>query len=221
MIILFFFYNTFSFQTMIIPAARSIKKTDFYCHWHLLLRHHNFYFLGILMHHKMYQCPSNLIRYRLQAVYHQCVKMTRKLRKITLLPPSENTSSITYIQVKNDEQVFHRNSNSTEISFYPHSSSEELIVVKFCTWNGGYAVVACANFCRGIVLYNEGARKNIFPSNLKYDGKSFVKSPPPVDGLCTDFGIISIPWWRYQMEAFSALLALCVGNLPVTGEFPS
>ena len=28
-------------------------------------------------------------------------------------------------------------------------------------------------------------------------------------------------WWRYQMETFSALLALCEGNSPVTGEFPS
>ena len=28
-------------------------------------------------------------------------------------------------------------------------------------------------------------------------------------------------WWRNQMETFSALLALCAGNLPVTGEFPS
>ena len=28
-------------------------------------------------------------------------------------------------------------------------------------------------------------------------------------------------WWRHQMETFSTLLALCVGNSPVTGEFPS
>ena len=28
-------------------------------------------------------------------------------------------------------------------------------------------------------------------------------------------------WWRHQMETFSALLALCVGNSPVTGEFPT
>ena len=28
------------------------------------------------------------------------------------------------------------------------------------------------------------------------------------------------PWWRHQMETFSALLALCVGNSPVTGESP-
>ena len=30
-----------------------------------------------------------------------------------------------------------------------------------------------------------------------------------------------ISWWRHQMETFSALLALCAGNSPVTGEFPS
>ena len=29
------------------------------------------------------------------------------------------------------------------------------------------------------------------------------------------------PWLRHQMETFSALLALCAGNSPVTGEFPS
>ena len=26
------------------------------------------------------------------------------------------------------------------------------------------------------------------------------------------------PWWRHQMETFSALLAICAGNSPVTGE---
>ena len=30
-----------------------------------------------------------------------------------------------------------------------------------------------------------------------------------------------IPWWRHQMETFSALLALCVGNSSVPGEFPA
>ena len=28
-------------------------------------------------------------------------------------------------------------------------------------------------------------------------------------------------WWRQQMETFSALLAICVGNSPLIGEFPS
>ena len=32
---------------------------------------------------------------------------------------------------------------------------------------------------------------------------------------------LSEPWWRHQMETFSALLAICVGNSPVPGEFPA
>ena len=30
-----------------------------------------------------------------------------------------------------------------------------------------------------------------------------------------------VTWWRHQMVAFSTLLAICVGNSLVTGEFPS
>ena len=30
-----------------------------------------------------------------------------------------------------------------------------------------------------------------------------------------------LTWWRHQMETFSALLAICAGNSPVTGEFPA
>ena len=29
------------------------------------------------------------------------------------------------------------------------------------------------------------------------------------------------PWWRHQMETFSALLAICAGISPVPGEFPT
>ena len=31
----------------------------------------------------------------------------------------------------------------------------------------------------------------------------------------------STPWWRHQMETFSALLVICAGNSPVTNEFPA
>ena len=34
------------------------------------------------------------------------------------------------------------------------------------------------------------------------------------------FGPVSISWWRHQMETFSALLAICAGKSPVSGEFP-
>ena len=33
--------------------------------------------------------------------------------------------------------------------------------------------------------------------------------------------VICSTWWRHQMGTFSALLALCVGNSTVTGEFPT
>ena len=50
----------------------------------------------------------------------------------------------------------------------------------------------------------------------------------PITGECV-FGSLAIfldvgmeySWWRHQMEAFSALLAICAGNSPVTGEFPA
>ena len=32
---------------------------------------------------------------------------------------------------------------------------------------------------------------------------------------------MNISWRRHRMESFSALLGLCAGNLPVTGEFPA
>ena len=28
-------------------------------------------------------------------------------------------------------------------------------------------------------------------------------------------------WWRHQSETFTALLAICAGNSPITGEFPA
>ena len=38
---------------------------------------------------------------------------------------------------------------------------------------------------------------------------------------CTCIEHSSIPWWRHQKETFSALLAICAGNSPVPGEFPT
>ena len=38
-----------------------------------------------------------------------------------------------------------------------------------------------------------------------------------VDQCLTTYGV----WWRDSLESFSALLSICVGNSPVTGEFPA
>ena len=46
------------------------------------LRHYAFLILCILMHHKIYYDIQSVIRYRFQALEHQCVKLTHKLKKI-------------------------------------------------------------------------------------------------------------------------------------------
>ena len=50
------------------------------------------------------------------------------------------------------------------------------------------------------------------PSSITVWGVSSNTGPRPA---------ALITWWRHQMETFSALLALCAGNSPVIGEFPS
>ena len=47
-----------------------------------------------------------------------------------------------------------------------------------------------------------------------------------IDLFILEFSSISsrhvhFTWWRHQVETFSALLAICAGNSPVPGEFPT
>ena len=39
--------------------------------------------------------------------------------------------------------------------------------------------------------------------------------------FCCGLSLVSITWWRHQMETFSALLAIYAGDSPVPGEFPT
>ena len=60
--------------------------------------------------------------------------------------------------------------------------------------------------------------------SFKFNWSGFPMAPQPeiVIGSC-NYWCRRTPetWWRHQMETFSALLALCAGNSPVNGEFPS
>ena len=60
------------------------------------------------------------------------------------------------------------------------------------------------------IYFNGNALEQV--PEYKYLG-NIVKS---VDRPTSD-----IPWWRHQMEIFSALLALCAGQSPVPGDFPA
>ena len=83
--------------------------------------------------------------------------------------------------------------------------------------------------------YGKRSNGNIH-CNEKWKQRRCTKRPPPVHRqkmlLSRKSGTVfqrvaSInmschsPWWRHQMETFSALLALCAGNSPFTGEFPA
>ena len=36
-----------------------------------------------------------------------------------------------------------------------------------------------------------------------------------------EYSSLGNTWWRHQMETFSALLTICAGNSPASGEFPT
>ena len=40
-----------------------------------------------------------------------------------------------------------------------------------------------------------------------------------IDMQYFSYRLVLLTWWRHQMKTFSALLAICAGNSPVTGEF--
>ena len=73
------------------------------------------------------------------------------------------------------------------------------------------------SFCGWSVLttitYNMGICGQKWPNHVapEYNSKLSV----------TFLGLGMFIWWRHQMETFSALLALCVGNSSTTGEFPT
>ena len=77
-----------------------------------------------------------------------------------------------------------------------------------------------------------GTLKLSFWWKFRQNGISFSMSPflatiHPKNSTQDSWSIVfcvvwyrTISWWRNQMETFSALLALCEGNPPVSGEFP-
>ena len=55
-----------------------------------------------------------------------------------------------------------------------------------------------------------GMNRKIHFSSLQ----TYTDCPPPLLSGC-------VPWCRHQMETFSALVAICAGNSPVSAEFPA
>ena len=65
-------------------------------------------------------------------------------------------------------------------------------------------------------LGTSGLKWQMSPWKSKYSCANFHIFKPHYWNV-----VAADPWWRRQMETFTALLALCEGNSPVTPGFPS
>ena len=63
-----------------------------------------------------------------------------------------------------------------------------------------------------LIIHNENTSKN---------GQFHAYSCSINWSISSQTCYLTIPWRRHQMETFSALLAICAGNSPVPGEFPT
>ena len=103
-------------------------------------------------------------------------------------------------------------------------------IVLFCI-----IVVMSLVICQSMLLTNDFLRV-VSPSHGQFSWISWVKSVDSYNSIhykAWDEIFIhsqtltpvphpwALAWWRHQIDAFSALLTLCAGNSPVTGEFPA
>ena len=95
-----------------------------------------------------------------------------------------------------------RSPNSLENMPCCNSITGHSIATNFCTCHDSTTVVPCAKFRSHRSLESMwNQNETLFKSKLRWE---------------THYS-----WWRHQMETFFVPLALCVGNSPVNGEFPS
>ena len=72
------------------------------------------------------------------------------------------------------------------------------------------SVCHVVNYSKGVMIMAASHRWTITSSSTIYSRILYV-----------EVTVFSNPWWRHQIETFSALLAICAGNSTVTGGFPT
>ena len=87
------------------------------------------------------------------------------------------------------------------------------------SWENKFKLTAYLIFrtapCRNSMVYSNNTKQ-------ENDNQLVCLERLPVFAIhCCGLLTLVIPWWRHQMEKKITLLALCAGNSPVTGEFPS
>ena len=85
-----------------------------------------------------------------------------------------------------------------------------------------YARSSCFHKFNGQCIFTTLRNLIISPLIRYWDGVQitcFIKLRNK-NQMTLSYGCLALAtWWRHQMETFSALLAICAGNSPVTGEF--
>ena len=95
------------------------------------------------------------------------------------------------------------------------------------TFNGGFMALQSSRYMKYRYLYR--ILWNSFQVNATRPRWWLVSTglvpsgnkPLPEPVLTKIARHMASPWWRHQMETLPALLAICAGKSPVTGEFPT
>ena len=106
--------------------------------------------------------------------------------------------------------IFHNNEN-VYLCWYIESGQNCRYFQTVCSQrsNWQYSIIGLGNS-------SSPDRRQTFTNDNHVTGAS-----PDLVGCWSSPSLTGISWWRHQMEAFSALLAICAGNSPVPGEFPA
>ena len=67
------------------------------------------------------------------------------------------------------------------------------------------------------ILFKFAVKKTHLKCHLPFLGAQCLNTSRPSDAY---IGVCEPAWWRHEMETFSALLFICVGNSPVPGNSP-
>ena len=120
--------------------------------------------------------------------------------------------------------VFHRNSNSMEISFNSHLHSNTVIATKCCTWHDSCAVVTCAKICCNLMASNRITARRSFHRIWIVGKKSLVKRAPGLNlyhviGKPSYYGDIDRCHEHFLTEKYSCLsLFIFITNIVTLGE---
>ena len=74
---------------------------------------------------------------------------------------------------------------------------------------------------RGYFRLNKSLASRLFVQHLGQSNNKETIQASHYEPFVKRTTLQRVTWWRHEMETFSALLAICAGNSPIPGEFPT